>query len=179
MVWHKTKRTSIRTIELLNYTWRYSTVLLWNVGGWPFSPLIKPLLTETLQNRWDEIPTFGKCNNAYVQPFPPPNLSKILQLYEKDKLLWFTIIYTQALKNIENYQGSYLFFNFFPSSFEAGRIIALYGPSTYKEFSPQLLTSYSSFSFVKTAGKNWTVNGDHLLSINNAHHTLTRKKLSV
>jgi len=62
---------------------------------------------------------------SYVQPFPPPNLSKILQLYEKDKLLRFTIIYAQALNNIENYQGSYRFFNFFPSSFEAGRIIAL------------------------------------------------------
>lgn len=69
--------------------------------------------------------TFGKCNNAYVQPFPPPNLSKILQLYENDKLLRFTIIYAPALKNIENYQDSHLFFNFFPSSFEAGRIIAL------------------------------------------------------
>ena len=123
-VTHKTKRTFIRSLER-NYTWRYSTVILWNyVGDRFFSPLIKPLLIETLHNRWDE-KHLENVTCSCVQPFPPANLSKILQLYEKDKLWWFTIIYTQALNNIENYQGSYLFFNFFPSSFEAGRIIAL------------------------------------------------------
>ena len=46
--------------------------------------------TDGIRNIW-------KMWYAYVQPFPPPNLSKILQLYEKDKLLRFTIIYTPAL----------------------------------------------------------------------------------
>ena len=108
--------------------------------------------------------TFGKCNMLKFNHF----------LHQTS-----VIIYTHALNNIENYQGSYLFFNFFPSSFEAGRIIALYGPSTYKEFSPQLLTSYSSLSFVKTAGKNWTLNGDHLPSINNECTSNTHNKKTI
>lgn len=97
MVWHKAKRTSVGSLELLNFTWRYSTVILWYVGCWLFSPLIKPLLIETLHDRWDE-KHLDNVTCSCIQPFPTPNLSKILQLYEKDKLLLFTIIYIHALR---------------------------------------------------------------------------------
>lgn len=39
---------------------------------------------------------------------------------------------------------AYLFFSFFPSSFEAGKIIARYGPSTSKKMEFSLRTEYFS-----------------------------------
>src|SRR6218665_2123348 len=41
---------------------------------------------------------------------------------------------------------AYLFFSFLPSSFDAGKIIAKYGPSTSKNIEFSLCTSYCNFS---------------------------------